>query len=92
MFHSSREMSLVIKTNGDGAVGLVHQPAEKAARLQTAPSSRTAAENEVSFQTADGVELRARLEDTVRAHSVADVTVGSFLSGGLDSAMVTGLI
>ncbi len=37
-------------------------------------------------------ELRVRLEDTVRAHVVADVPVGAFLSGGLDSAAVVGLM
>ena len=37
-------------------------------------------------------ELRARLEDTIRAHVVADVPVGAFLSGGLDSAVVVGLM
>lgn len=37
-------------------------------------------------------ELRAQLEDSVRAHLVADVPVGAFLSGGLDSAVVVGLM
>ena len=37
-------------------------------------------------------ELRRRLEATIRAHVVADVPVGAFLSGGLDSAIVTGLM
>jgi asparagine synthase (glutamine-hydrolysing) len=37
-------------------------------------------------------ELRARLDDTLRAHVVADVPVGAFLSGGLDSAVVAGLM
>jgi asparagine synthase (glutamine-hydrolysing) len=37
-------------------------------------------------------ELRARLEDTIRAHVLADVPVGAFLSGGLDSAAVVGLM
>ena len=37
-------------------------------------------------------ELRARLEDTIRAHVVADVPVGAFLSGGLDSAAIVGLM
>ncbi len=37
-------------------------------------------------------ELRARLEDSIRAHVVADVPVGAFLSGGLDSAVVAGLM
>jgi len=37
-------------------------------------------------------ELRGRLEETVRAHAVADVPVGAFLSGGLDSAVVAALM
>jgi asparagine synthase (glutamine-hydrolysing) len=37
-------------------------------------------------------ELRARLDDTIRAHVVADVPVGAFLSGGLDSAAIVGLM
>ncbi len=36
--------------------------------------------------------LRLQLEDTVRAHSLADVKVGAFLSGGIDSAVITGLM
>ena len=37
-------------------------------------------------------ELRSRLEDAIRAYAVADVPVGAFLSGGLDSAAVVGLM
>ncbi|MDB6128032.1 MAG: asnB [Verrucomicrobia bacterium] len=37
-------------------------------------------------------QLRAQLDDTIRAHVVADVPVGAFLSGGLDSAVVVGLM
>lgn len=36
--------------------------------------------------------LRAQLEDTIRAHRLADVPVGAFLSGGLDSTAVVGLM
>jgi asparagine synthase (glutamine-hydrolysing) len=36
--------------------------------------------------------LRSRLEDTVRAHAVADVPVGAFLSGGLDSTVLAALM
>jgi len=37
-------------------------------------------------------QLRERLEDTIRAHLAADVPVGAFLSGGLDSAVVCALM
>jgi asparagine synthase (glutamine-hydrolysing) len=37
-------------------------------------------------------ELRVRLEDTMRAHLLADVPVGAFVSGGMDSAVVVGLM
>jgi asparagine synthase (glutamine-hydrolysing) len=35
------------------------------------------------------VDLRAVIEDSVAAHLVADVPVSSFLSGGLDSSIIT---
>jgi asparagine synthase (glutamine-hydrolysing) len=37
-------------------------------------------------------QLRAQLDDTIRAHSIADVPVGAFLSGGLDSGVITALM
>ncbi len=36
--------------------------------------------------------LRHQLDDTIRAHRVADVPVGAFLSGGLDSTAIVGLM
>ncbi len=36
--------------------------------------------------------LRHQLEDTIRAHRLADVPVGAFLSGGMDSTAVVGLM
>lgn len=36
--------------------------------------------------------LRAQLEDSVRAHTLADVPVGAFLSGGLDSTALVALM
>ena len=35
--------------------------------------------------------VRAKLEETVRSHMVSDVSVGAFLSGGMDSGIVVGL-
>jgi asparagine synthase (glutamine-hydrolysing) len=37
-------------------------------------------------------QLRARLEEAVNSHLVADVPVGAFLSGGLDSATMVALM
>lgn len=37
-------------------------------------------------------ELRERLDETIQAHLLADVPVGAFLSGGLDSSAIVGLM
>lgn len=39
----------------------------------------------------DTVQLRAELERTVREHLISDVAVATFLSGGIDSSVVTAL-
>lgn len=54
----------------------------------TIPRSTEICSTREAFTT----ELRARLETTIRAHVIADVPVGAFLSGGLDSAVVVGLM
>ena len=48
---------------------------------------------EVSARAARGAprDLRAVIEDSVAAHLVSDVPVASFLSGGLDSSLVTAI-
>jgi hypothetical protein len=66
MFHSGHEMSLVITTSGDGAGGKVRQSEKRGVRTRAAASFQTAVENEVTFQTPDGVELRARLARLAR--------------------------
>jgi asparagine synthase (glutamine-hydrolysing) len=37
-------------------------------------------------------ELEARIEETLRLHLVSDVPVGAFLSGGLDSSLLVGIL
>lgn len=50
-------------------------------------------DNWVPAQTGQvtGIDLRATLRDAVRRRLVADVEVATFLSGGIDSSIVTGL-
>jgi asparagine synthase (glutamine-hydrolysing) len=40
----------------------------------------------------DVAELRATLEDAVREQMIADVPLGAFLSGGIDSTIIVGLM
>ena len=63
----------------------VEDGVHRESRYWTVP--REAAAEPTLAEAVDG--LGARLSDAVRAHLVADVPVGTFLSGGLDSAAVT---
>ena len=56
--------------------------------LLTPSAGANPARNREEFTTG----LREQLEDTVRAHVVADVPVGAFLSGGLDSTSLVALM
>jgi asparagine synthase (glutamine-hydrolysing) len=63
------------------------------ARAWWNPSKRTAvaqANATPDFASA-ATQLRSRLEDSVRAHLVADVPVGLFLSSGLDSGAIAAI-
>lgn len=49
-------------------------------------------QNEKIDEKKSGEELLELLEDSVRHHMVSDVPVGSFLSGGVDSAIIASLM
>ena len=62
-------------------------------RLERYARPAPAAEPDLRREPADVLagELRDRLRDSVRAHLVADVPVGVFLSGGVDSSILAAL-
>ncbi len=68
---------------------------DAAGRVQTGPWWRLPAPTrpDIAANYHDFVGgLRAQLNDSVRAHRVADVPVGAFLSGGMDSTAIVGLM
>ena len=60
---------------------------ERFARPAPAPAADVRRESAHAL----AAELRERLRDSVRAHLVADVPVGVFLSGGVDSSLLAAL-
>ena len=62
MFHSGRKMSLIVKSNGHASA---LRPSEKKSD-RVSVAAPAVAENEVSFQTTDGVEVRASLARLTR--------------------------
>ncbi len=58
----------------------------------TFSAGKTDRSEQAKTQQEFSAQLRTQLEDSIRAHVVADVPVGAFLSGGLDSAIVAGLM
>ena len=62
-------------------------------RLQIERYWQPSAEETFPGSEADAVrELRSVLADAVRVHLVSDVPLGAFLSGGIDSSLVVGLM
>jgi asparagine synthase (glutamine-hydrolysing) len=61
--------------------GRWHQPARRYWRLRFEPDERPSPEQ---WQEA----IRAKVAEAVRLHLIADVPVGAFLSGGIDSGVV----
>jgi len=60
---------------------------ERYAKSEPVPADQVRREDEETLAE----ELRVRLQDSVRAHLIADVPVGVLLSGGLDSATLAAL-
>jgi len=67
---------------------LIAEAGQVRTRRYWTPPEPSSGEEGASFEVA-ARELEARLAGAVRSHLVADVPVGCFLSGGLDSTAVT---
>ena len=64
--------------------GVWNRPPRRYWQLQFQP-------DETLDETQWQVAIRAKLEETVERHMIADVPVGAFLSGGIDSSVITAL-
>jgi asparagine synthase (glutamine-hydrolysing) len=61
--------------------GALHRPARRYWQLRIEPDDKPTAEE---WQE----RIRAKVAETVRMHLIADVPVGAFLSGGVDSSVI----
>lgn len=73
-----------------------HKLVIESGRVSVSEYWRLSANRHAELDNLDYVEqvrrLRCVLEDSVRAHMVSDVPVGAFLSGGIDSTVLTALM
>ncbi len=68
----------------------VHEPGEAARSSRFWAMPPASPRRETLHQAAE--RLRAVLDDSIRVHALADAKVGAFLSGGVDSTAVVGLM
>jgi extracellular factor (EF) 3-hydroxypalmitic acid methyl ester biosynthesis protein len=67
------QMNSPVTTNGNGAHNPARKPEKNTAKTRTGPTSSGVKENQVSFKTAEGLELRGTLSRVTRAAVVFEL-------------------